>query len=260
MLFFHGFPGSHLQGIFMHDVCKKMGLRVLAVDRPGYGYSKAQPGGTLTTLNVKLERAFARLKIDRFIVVGISGGNPGAVNAAGYFKERVISLGSICGLAPFVGGGATFSPFQQRGFKMASRVPEFVMRRIFDALLKTFDPNVKIQQIMARLDPIDQEVMKKPETREIMLRSIELARLQGSAGLVFDIKNYSRVWPVDWAQIQCPYFLWHGLKDRVLSPKMSRYMHELVPGSKLFTYPDEGHYSLPLTRTAEVLGVLQNVT
>ena len=50
VLYFHGFPGSH-QEIHLFkgaELAEKYNLRLIAVDRPGYGNSGSFPGRTLT--------------------------------------------------------------------------------------------------------------------------------------------------------------------------------------------------------------------
>lgn len=46
LLYCHGTPGSRLEAGLAHGVAVKCGLRLLAVDRPGYGHSTAAPGRT----------------------------------------------------------------------------------------------------------------------------------------------------------------------------------------------------------------------
>ncbi|MGZ3722283.1 MAG: alpha/beta fold hydrolase, partial [Bdellovibrionales bacterium] len=101
LIFFHGFPGSHKQGALLEPLAHKFGLRVLAPDRPGYGYSEPLPGKGLREFILSLEVALERLGVDKFYLLGVSGGNPAAVCAAGYFGSRVLGLGSLCGMAPY---------------------------------------------------------------------------------------------------------------------------------------------------------------
>src|SRR5262249_48789391 len=45
LVFFHGFPGSHKQSAFLDRYADQFDLRILSVDRPGYGYSAPIAGG-----------------------------------------------------------------------------------------------------------------------------------------------------------------------------------------------------------------------
>ena len=92
VVFFHGFPGSHRQAFVLKPWAAKFNLRVLSVDRPGYGFSDPRSGPDLKTFLPKLETALEKLKVGRFYLVGVSGGNPAAVSAAGYFAAYFARL------------------------------------------------------------------------------------------------------------------------------------------------------------------------
>ncbi len=78
VFYFHRFSGSHLEVAFFNidDVGGKLGIRVIAIDRPGYGNSHFVPGQSLLHwANVVIEVADT-LGIDTFSVLGYSGGAP----------------------------------------------------------------------------------------------------------------------------------------------------------------------------------------
>jgi pimeloyl-ACP methyl ester carboxylesterase len=200
-----------------------------------------------------LEIALEQKKVDRFYVVGVSGGNPAAVTTAAFFGERVLALGSICGMAPFHDAPDLFAPYQRNGFNMARRTPEFLLRTMINHFLKGFDPATKLDGMLKYLHSTDQAVLREPHVRAAMLESVELARRHGSAGVLFDLKTMSDRWPVDWSKLRCRFHLWHGERDNVLPYAMSEYVHSQVPHASLKLYPEEGHYSLPIRRAEEIL-------
>jgi pimeloyl-ACP methyl ester carboxylesterase len=48
VFYFHGHPGSRLEARFARQAAAGAGLRVIALDRPGYGLSGFQPGRAIT--------------------------------------------------------------------------------------------------------------------------------------------------------------------------------------------------------------------
>ena len=44
VIYFHGFPGSRVEGLLMDAAAKWLGLRIVAPDRPGFGRSDFQAG------------------------------------------------------------------------------------------------------------------------------------------------------------------------------------------------------------------------
>jgi pimeloyl-ACP methyl ester carboxylesterase len=254
VVFFHGFPGSHRQ-----PWATTFNLRVLSVDRPGYGFSDPKSGPDLKKFMLNLEAALEKLNVDRFYVVGVSGGNPAAVCTAGHFGDRVVALGSVCGLVPFDEGKEHFREFHRRGLHLARAMPRFMMKPILDNRLKSFHPEKRLEFLMSWLDPSDREVLKDRQTRAVLIESLNMAARQGSHGLVFDLKSFSNPWPVKFDEIRCPHFIWHGQKDRILPWQMSEFLKAKVPHSKLKLYENEGHYSLAMNRVSEILTDLTSV-
>ncbi len=259
VVFFHGFPGSHKQAFVLEPWAKTYNLRVLSVDRPGYGFSPPKSGTNLRDFLPNLERAIDQLGVQRFYLVGVSGGNPAAMSAAGYFGDRVAALGSVCGLAPFDQAKDRFREFHRRGLNIARRVPRFVMKPLLENRLKNFRPEDRMEFLMNWLDPSDREVLSDQQTRAVLIESLNLSARQGAHGLVFDLKSFASPWPLDFQDIRCPYFIWHGQRDRILPWQMSTFLNERVPHSKLKLYPGEGHYSLAMNRVADILGDLTSI-
>jgi pimeloyl-ACP methyl ester carboxylesterase len=256
LVFFHGFPGSHKQADLLAPYAEKFNLRILAPDRPGYGYSEPLAGKGLTEFMRQLEKGLSRLGVDKFYLLGVSGGNPAAVTAAGYFGARVIALGSLCGLAPYPESRDLMYKFARTGFDLARKTPEFFIRMTINQFLKGINPEARLEEMIAKLSAADRKILSRAEIRASLFESIELARRQGGAGMVFDLKTVTVAWPVDFAALECPHFIWHGTEDRVLPHALSELLHELVPHSKLKLFPGEGHYSLPLQYSAEILADL----
>ena len=112
----HGFPGSCVHGMFFRHFALERGVEILSLDRPGYGET---PLSTFSGVDgwIELMRNFLRhQKLDRFSVIGISGGTPFAVAIAHAFPQQVKRLGIICGLAPWHESKKGFSLSQNLGF------------------------------------------------------------------------------------------------------------------------------------------------
>jgi len=256
LVFFHGFPGSHLQGTVFKDHTKRFNLRVLAPDRPGYGYSDPLPGKGLIQFLDGLERALEKRGVEKFYLIGVSGGNPAALCMAARHGDRVLGLGSICGMTPYSETRDLFYKFARTGFDFAAKSPEFLMRTIINPFIKMANPEARLKEFAVKLNQADQEALKREWVLTTMKESLDLSRRQGASGFIFDLKAFSAAWPMQWSQITSPYYLWHGQEDLVLSHKMSEYAHSKVPHSKLKLYPKDGHYSLPIDRAGEILADL----
>ncbi|WP_296667594.1 alpha/beta fold hydrolase, partial [Demequina sp.] len=81
------------------------GIRWVALDRPGYGGSTRQEGRCVADVAEDVAAVADELGVERFAVVGHSGGGPHALACAASLGGRVRAAVSIAGLAPFEAGG-----------------------------------------------------------------------------------------------------------------------------------------------------------
>jgi len=74
MLFFHGHPGNRL---FCHpddSIASSLGIRLICLDRPGFGLSDFQPNRTLLDWAKDVEELATILGFEDFSVLGFSAG------------------------------------------------------------------------------------------------------------------------------------------------------------------------------------------
>jgi hypothetical protein len=69
VLYHHGFPGSRLEAAQHHDICKELGLRMISIDRPGYGWSSPHPRSKLLDWPKDIERLTEHLGLETYAVM-----------------------------------------------------------------------------------------------------------------------------------------------------------------------------------------------
>ena len=253
VVFMHGFPGSHQQAAVLKEHAEALNFRVIAFDRPGYAYSDAFEKPSLKSFVLSIEEFFEDHKVKNFHIVGVSGGNPSAVSSAAHFGSRVRGLGSICGMAPIAVFPLAFTSFQRYGLGFAKNMPLNFLIPFLNFALTRFSPDDLMKRFLSTVNPSDREVLQSLAMRKVLIESMTSSRAQGSRGIVFDLKTFSTDWSNALDEIRCPYHLWHGRQDKILSYEMSVLVNERVPHSKLKLYETEGHYSLPIRRGREIL-------
>lgn len=77
------------------------GLRIIAIDRPGYGISDFNPQGTILSFAKDVKELTEHLGFNKFSVVGMSAGSPFALGISHSFPENVHKTSIISGFAPF---------------------------------------------------------------------------------------------------------------------------------------------------------------
>lgn len=87
------------------DAAAKLNARMIAVDRPGYGLSDAKRGRTILDWSDDVVELADALAVERFAVLGISGGGPYASACAFKIPERLTTTGVVCGMGPIEAPG-----------------------------------------------------------------------------------------------------------------------------------------------------------
>src|SRR5262245_66019522 len=70
----HGGPGSRLEPLLLSEAASRAGMRIIGIDRPGYGRSTPQPGRTIGGWVPDALAVVDHLGVDGFMVVGGSTG------------------------------------------------------------------------------------------------------------------------------------------------------------------------------------------
>lgn len=124
VFFFHGLPSCRL----MHpdaEMSRTLGVRLLTMDRPGFGRSDPKPGRTLLDWADDVSDAAGSLGLQQFAVVGPSGGGPFVAACACKLAPRVTSAAIVGGSGPVDAPGALagMAPERRIGYWVAQRAP-----------------------------------------------------------------------------------------------------------------------------------------
>lgn len=87
VLWCHGGPGSRLEPAYLRREASEAGLRIIGIDRPGYGLSAPQPGRTIAGWVPEALAVADHLGIGQFAVVGISTGGAFALAPGGLHRR-----------------------------------------------------------------------------------------------------------------------------------------------------------------------------
>lgn len=181
------------------------GIQVIAVDRPGYGDSTTPPQGyNYKDFVLDLTELTDSLKLRRFCVAGHSSGGPYALAAAALLPDRVVSCAAISADAPYAHPKAD-EALRKSGADMQC-----------DALIRS--------------GYYGGEKSKSHQWK------------QGPMGFVCDYALERIEWPFLVESItQGPRItIWVGSKDVDCIVQSAKFLHNMIPGSKLCEQP-RGH-------------------
>jgi pimeloyl-ACP methyl ester carboxylesterase len=261
VLYFHGFPGSRLEARPAHSIALAMNVRLVAIDRPGYGLSDDLPGRTLLDWPGDVVELADQLALERFSIIGVSGGGPYAAVTAARIPQRLRAVAIACGLAPLV------DPQSGSGLPKLRGAPGFFARRsprLACMLLATAAPFIRrhpeglLFHFRERSTPADRDVLARPEVWKSFCDSLSEAFRSGSKGAVRDLQLYSRYWGFRLQEIRSEVQLWQGELDTIIPAEMGRYYEREIPDCRASYHSDEGHLSLVFNHIDEMLSRVPN--
>jgi pimeloyl-ACP methyl ester carboxylesterase len=245
VLGFHGVPGTRFMFRPTAEPAKRLGLRVIAMDRPGYGLSEPQAGRVLSDWLDDVAALLRHLTIDTFSVVGISGGGPFATATAAHFGERVRSLGLVSPMGPVadVLNIAELSLFQKRFFLHLPGRKRVVNWGMSGATtIFKFAPETSYDLMVKTLPPADREIMQQPAIKAHVIEDVKEALTFDGEGIQADYVIFSEPWSVDYACISARSILWQGLVDTIVPIKVSLALGRMIPGCRIVELDGEGHF------------------
>src|SRR5262245_25902620 len=98
VLWCHGGPGSRLEPSGFAPAAEQVGLRLIGIDRPGYGKSTPVPGRTIASWVPDGLAVADELGLTRFAAVGVSTGGSYSLALAALAPERVLGVVACCAL------------------------------------------------------------------------------------------------------------------------------------------------------------------
>ncbi|MEV7213866.1 alpha/beta fold hydrolase [Kitasatospora cineracea] len=243
----HGTPGSRVGPAPRGAVLARMRVRLISFDRPGYGDSTRLPGRDVAAAATDVTVIADALGLDRFAVVGRSGGGPHALACAALLPERVSRAATQVSLAPRHADGldwfAGMTPSNERAYRQAElgqpriagqfQVRSRVIRR---------DPAQLIRNLVPELTPPDRTVVADIGIRRILHSTYRQAFRYGADGWIDDVLAFIADWGFAVESIRAPVRLWHGAEDRFSPVGHSAWLADHIPGAQLYLEPGAAHF------------------
>lgn len=240
VFYFHGFPSSRHELELTESVLEQNNppIRVIALDRPGFGTSTFQPRRGLLDWPSDVAEAADILGIDRFAVLGASAGGPYAL-ACGYaLADRIKGVGVVVGLAPMPATGMDQAPIADTAKN------RWVRRAQFTGLAYALghgQGDKFLDQALAAMSEVDRDAMAEPEVRSGFLNMTRGAFTQGAKAATHEAGLYLQPWGFDPAQITVPTSLWYGGSDDMVPASAGQWLADRIPGSTYTLWPQHGH-------------------
>lgn len=244
LLALHGTPGSSSKFECLHRAACDQGIRIVAVDRWGYGGSDAHAAPTLAGFAADISTFADRLGLGRFAVIGVSGGGPYAAAIAAQLRGRITALALIAPVGQVDSATSyAMSAFHRLCFRTLPRLP-VVMWSIFASLraLLQMSPRLVVGGMMLRAGPSDRTIMSKAAARDALAHCFIDGLRRTLDGPIIDMTLFASTWDCDPAAICAPAQLWIGDDDTNVPLLPALELARQIPGCITVRLPAEGHY------------------
>ncbi|MFY9914766.1 MAG: alpha/beta hydrolase [Nocardioidaceae bacterium] len=267
VFFFRGCPDTRHAARSGADAARELGIRLVAVNRPGYGRSTSTESDHVSVADDTVAVADL-LGIDRFAALGMSVGGPYALVCAARHPDRVRSLALVSAPGMIVEMDPPWhrddlTTDEQDFFHTLSKgsVAEAVavMRPDFESYVDQLDPGdtddpALVRRWMVGIDPVDAELLVSFSDAELA-ESVREA-LEQPEGYLRDAAVTFRTWEFRPETVTCPTSLWYGALDRNHPVRNGRWLADRIHGATLTELDGTAHLGALLTRWEAILGSL----
>jgi pimeloyl-ACP methyl ester carboxylesterase len=232
VLWHHGTPQTGRLLSPLLRAAAQRGIRLLGYGRPSYGGSTPAPGRSVADAAADVEQLADALGIERFAVMGASGGGPHALACAAHLPDRVTAAACLSSPAPYSEAFDWYAGMVNPGGLRAGREGRDARARYAETA--EFDPASFIDADWAALEDewseLGQDAMRAGQA--------------GPDGEIDDDVAFASPWGFALEAIAVPVLLAQGGEDRVIPPSHACTLLKALPNAELWLRPRAGHVSI----------------
>ncbi|KAJ5736762.1 uncharacterized protein N7483_001887 [Penicillium malachiteum] len=249
LFYLHGLPGSRLDAALFHPAACEVNVRVMGIDRPGFGLSSSQSNRKLLDSPADVRELAKYLKLEQYYVFGFSGGGLYALACAYALpKTELLGVGVASGMGPWSLGTYGMKVENRVLFNCICYTPWLARRLVglgFAEFIKGTDMVKMKEVLMKNLVPADQEFCQVPEIENIFPLSVAEAFKQGADAMMEDGRIVTSDWGFEPKDIPAKNTrLWYGTADVNVPVTMGRYLEEQIPHATLKEYEGDTHFMI----------------
>ncbi|MHA2309552.1 MAG: alpha/beta hydrolase, partial [Candidatus Heimdallarchaeaceae archaeon] len=264
VFYFHGWLGGRLDLHLAETLRVEINCHLIALDRPGIGLSSYQENREILNWPDDIVELADHLGIDKFHVLGMSGGCPYVAACAYKIPTRLLSAGMIGGMGPYEESKKMLKNPNRILFSLLKKFPIAMKIVLFPMWkrLRKMEFNEKTSKFFAKqgmdLPDPDKKIYENPTFQEFMLFHLKDILQQNSKGPFHDGKLFTKPWNFELEDIspnlKC--YVWHGELDKNVSVEIAKNVVSRIPNCEATYYPDEAHISLVVNKISEIIDKL----
>ena len=232
LFFHHGIPSSRVAAAVMEPGAARAGVRLIAPERPGFGYSDPLPDRTILDWPSDLRQLADYLELQKFSVAGISAGLPYTLACALRMPERLDRVALISGLGAIDSGDVLEGmSYEWRLiytlFLKSRRLASLWMRGYGRSVQKR--PERVVAEQIKRMPPVDGVVLGSEPTLSNRISDLREAFRQGPAAAGDEARHHLEPWGFELGDVDFPVMLWHAVLDESHPIQMGRRIAAELP-------------------------------
>ncbi|MFI5892150.1 alpha/beta fold hydrolase [Actinoplanes sp. NPDC051513] len=259
VFFHHGTPASRHQAGLVEAAARRHGVRLISVNRPGYGAAPDTPPG-LASVGADTIAVADAVGVGRFATAGLSGGGPYALATALAGPLRVTAVAVVAGIGPWRIIQPAVPGDPERDLltltdvgRAEAALTGFRALAVADhrGLLEIEDDEALVDAYLDGAPADDLRWLDREKKRSWAADLREaLSRFDGYAR---DNVAWGGAWDIDVTAITCPVRLYYGDRDRLVPLAHGRWLADRIPGSVVVALPGAGHGTASFAYWDEVL-------
>jgi pimeloyl-ACP methyl ester carboxylesterase len=256
VLYFHGTPGSRIEGALIAEEALACGVRLVAIDRPGVGLSTYAPSRRVLDWPSDVEAFVGGLGYTgAFGVMGASGGAPYALACVCRIPQRLTHVAIVSGHTPMAepnsgsGNQDELIEFMLRRPRLGMAILRTIIRRLHKR------PDKVMERVASQAAASDKQLLLcDPQNRQGFHRNLLAATRGGAEQVMYAIRRLANYWGFRLAELPpAPISIWQGGCDPIAPPAAGRYFHRQLAGSEFFFDPKAGHATMLKWHAREIL-------
>ncbi|MET7639826.1 alpha/beta hydrolase [Streptomyces sp. NPDC005438] len=224
LLLHHGLVGGSLSSPLWDELGRREGIRVISVERPGYGASPPVPMTAVGDWAPMARSLLDALDVEHLDVAGVSAGAPYCYALAARLPERVRGVWVLSGL-PYVYDDA-----------VRAHYPDSSLRAW------EFYRDAPLPEVAASFAEAAPRFARTFAGQPTLLGALEEMAGHGHLGPAREAKLQVRPWGFALSEVRAPVRLWHSPGDDQVPYPAARATADLLPDARLTDQSEPSHF------------------
>ncbi|MET0333569.1 MAG: alpha/beta fold hydrolase [Rhizobacter sp.] len=249
VLYFHALNASRLELLIHADRLRELGVRLIAIDRPGYGHSAFVERRDYREFIPDVRAVLDELRLDAVHLLSASAGSAHALHTAWALPERIRSVQCTAVVPPIDHILASDSPSVLNGMmNQFFRVVPSLLRpamelalfgQTVESLLNSMTGG-RNNNAFSLAEP-DIAYITMPEHLPYFVASTMESLHQGPRAWALESVLLNQPWSIDLREVRVPVHLWHGTHDGLVPMDMVQGFARALPKAELTVLEGDTH-------------------